>query len=213
MRSPSYQTIVTALTEEARTCEGARLGLAALERANASFDRRFGKSGPRLVATLEATSTPALTALAARLSPYERELCDASALDYGVFLGCKAELAQARRAEAAQAPGPRAEELTEEELAGAVARGLDPTLVLAMKVDPTGKAFDEEYKRRKAGKAAPATAAEPIAGTAGAELTALEREGAEARGLEPRLVLLMKVDPTGKLLDEELVRRKSARAK
>jgi ATP-dependent protease ClpP protease subunit len=43
-----------------------------------------------------------------------------------------------------------------------------------------------------------------------AELTAEERAAAEARHLDLKLVALMKADPTGKLLDEELKRRKAA---
>lgn len=44
------------------------------------------------------------------------------------------------------------------------------------------------------------------------ELTEAERQAAEARGLDTKLVALMKTDPTGKLLDAELVRRKAARS-
>jgi ATP-dependent Clp protease protease subunit len=46
-----------------------------------------------------------------------------------------------------------------------------------------------------------------------AQLTDLERQAAEARGLDTTMVALMKSDPTGKLFDEEYKRRKAAAAR
>jgi hypothetical protein len=189
MRSPSYgstESIIFALTEQAKTSEGARFGVAALERANERFDRRFGnRSGPRLVATLESPRAPIIAAHTL-------------------------------------APEPIAEpkvELTEEERAAAVRARLDPELVLLMKVDPTGKLHDAEYLRRKAGGAAlPAAGAagEPIAAATmppGAQLTEEELAAAARGRVDPMLMQLMKSDPSGRLLDAELERRKAARAK
>ncbi len=97
-------------------------------------------------------------------------------------------------------------ELTAEEQRVAQRTNIDPRLMLLMKQDPSGAVLDAELLRRKAAKVAPQAEA-----SAAIELSSEELRVAQRTGVDPKLVALMKADPSGRELDAELARRRSAR--